>query len=115
MAVYLDALIRLAAPGQERRRRTRLLARIPLAIGDRRLAFGRSRPGWASIDGGNEEFPLFRDTGRSAFACSSAIAAACSAIITSRSAHAGHPAGGSGTVVTDNHDQHITGVIKSTR
>lgn len=88
----LDALIRLAAPGQERPRRTRLLTRIMLAIGGRCLAFGRLRPGWASIDGGNEEFPLFRDTGRSsrsAFACSSAIAAACSAITISRSAHAG--------------------------
>ena len=27
--------------------------------------FGGLRPGWASIDGGNDEFPLFRDTSRS--------------------------------------------------
>ena len=31
----------------------------------RRPGLGRLRPGWASIDGGNEEFPLFRDTSRS--------------------------------------------------
>jgi hypothetical protein len=56
------------------------------------LGVGRVRPGWASIDGGNEEFPLFRDTSRSSrstFAASSAIAAACSAITSSRAAHPG--------------------------
>jgi hypothetical protein len=78
---------------------------------------GRFRPGWASIDGGNEEFPLFRDTSRSSrstFACNSAIAAACCAITSSRAAQPTHPAAGGGEV-TNHHDQHTRHVIKTTR
>jgi hypothetical protein len=79
---------------------------------------GRLRPGWASIDGGNEEFPLFRDTSRSSrctFACNSAIAAACCAITSSRAAHPVHPAADGGGDVTNHHDRHTRRVIKPTR
>jgi hypothetical protein len=66
----------------------------------------RLRPGWPSIDGGNEEFPLFEVTSRSSrssrsrrsltsAACAS-ICAACAAITMSRSVHPPHPSGGTG-------------------
>ena len=58
---HRDPLIRLALQARNdpaRRAATRPRpppARRPLGL----------RPGWASIDGGNDEFPLFRDTSRS--------------------------------------------------
>jgi hypothetical protein len=92
-------------------------ARLPSGRG-RRAFPGRLRPGWASIDGGNEELPLFRDTSRSSrssFASSAAIAAACSAITASRSAHAGHASARSGAAATRHHLQDNHTVIKQTR
>ena len=93
-------LVWLVPPAQGRARRPRLLPRPPPAApliarpGPRRPPLP---PGWPSIDGGNEEFPLFRlvsRSSRSSLARSSLIAAACASITASRSAHAGHPAGG---------------------
>jgi hypothetical protein len=90
-------------------------------------------PGWSSIDGGKEEFPLLPEISRSsrstrAVSCalaasssvtrsaSAAFARPCTAITVSRAAQPAHPATEppSGKV-TDHHDQDIHTVSKATR
>jgi hypothetical protein len=112
----LDPLIGVLAPGQERSRGPRLLRRFPSPR--RGLAFrGPCRPGWPSIDGGNEEFPLFREisrSSRSTLARSSAIAAACSAITHPVPRTTGTPREAA-PERSHNHDQDIPDVIKPAR
>jgi hypothetical protein len=89
------------------------------------LAGGGVRPGWSSIDGGNEEFWLFREASRSsrptlavrsatcpasrAFSAASiSITRACTVITASRAASAGIEG-------TDHHDQDNLVVIKPAR
>jgi hypothetical protein len=121
------------APGQMPPGRARLPARVP-SFPLPRFAFagGGARPGWSSIDGGNEEFPEFRDAARSsrstrarssasaasssatreasAVFCAASIATSCpcSAISASRAAS-------SGLAVTNHHHLDIPPVIKEPR
>ena len=120
------------APGQMRPGRAGLLARFrrfPLPRSG--FAGGGVRPGWSSIEGGNEEFPEFRDAARSsrstrvlnsALAASSsatrlasaAFCAASTATSCPGSAISASRAASSGLVVTNHHHPGIPLVIKET-